>query len=86
MTDAESSASPDRVRTSGAKRPSAVSDQFDTSRSLRMVVRDVIEQAEERQRTAQGVYYAGAVLQHLVGAKFDCVLGRGQLQHNSFKS
>jgi hypothetical protein len=60
--------------------------RLDASRSLRMVVRDVIEQAEERQKTAPGVYYAGAVLQHLVGAKLDCALGRGQLQHNSFST
>ena len=41
--------------------------KLDASRSLRMVVRDVIAQAEERQKTTPGMYYAGAVLQHLVG-------------------
>ena len=30
--------------------------------------------------------YAGAVLQHLVGAKLDCALGHGHLQHNSFST
>jgi hypothetical protein len=53
-------------------------------RSLRAVVRDVIAQAEERQKTSPGVYYAGAVLQHLVGTKLDGALGKGNVQHNSF--
>ncbi len=60
--------------------------KLDASKSLRAVVRDVIAQAQERQRTAAGVYYAGAVLQHLVGAKLDCALGKGKLEHNSFST
>jgi Domain of unknown function (DUF4928) len=60
--------------------------KLDASRSLRTVVRDVIEQAEERQKSMPGMYYAGAVLQHLVGAKLDCALGKGHLQHNSFST
>ena len=60
--------------------------KLDASRSLRMVVRDVIGQAVERQKTAPGVYYAGAVLQHLVGAKLECALGRGKFEHNSFST
>jgi hypothetical protein len=60
--------------------------KLDASRSLRMVVRDVIAQAVERQKTAPGVYYAGAVLQHLVGAKLDCALGEGAVAHNSFST
>lgn len=60
--------------------------KLDSSRSLRMVVRDVIEQAVERQRTTPGMYYGGAVLQHLVGAKLDCALGTRQLKHNSFST
>jgi len=35
--------------------------KLDASKGLRMVVRDVIEQAEERQKTTPGMYYAGAV-------------------------
>lgn len=60
--------------------------KLDASRSLRVVVRDVIAQAVERQKTAPGMYYAGAVLQHLVGAKLDCALGRGKFEHNSFST
>jgi hypothetical protein len=60
--------------------------KLDASRSLRTVVRDVISQAEQRQKDTPGMNYAGAVLQHLVGAKLDCVLGQGHLQHNSFST
>jgi len=60
--------------------------RLDASRGLRSVVRDVLEQAEQRQREGTGTYYAGAVLQHLVGAKLDCVLGAGRFGHNSFST
>jgi len=60
--------------------------RLDASRSLRMVVGGVLQQAQERQRTAHGVYYAGAVMQHLVGAKLDCLLGVGKIAHNSFSA
>ncbi len=60
--------------------------RLDASRSLRMVVRDVIAQAVERQKTTPGMYYGGAVLQHLVGAKLDCALGKGKFEHNSFST
>ena len=30
--------------------------------------------------------YVGAVMQHLVGAKFDCVLEPGTVEHNSFST
>lgn len=74
----------DRVHDFFAGKPFKI--RLDASRSLRTVVRDVIGQAEERQKTAHGVYYAGAVLQHLVGAKLDCALGKGHFQHNSFST
>jgi hypothetical protein len=60
--------------------------KLDASRSLRTVVRDVISQAEQRQKDTPGMNYAGAVLQHLVGAKLDCALGKGHLHHNSFST
>jgi hypothetical protein len=60
--------------------------KLDASRSLRTVVGDVIGQAEERQKNTPGMYYAGAILQHLVGAKLDCALGKGHLEHNSFST
>ncbi|HEY6390415.1 MAG TPA: DUF4928 family protein [Bryobacteraceae bacterium] len=60
--------------------------RLDAARSLRTVVRDVIAQAVERQKTAPGMYYAGAVLQHLVGAKLECALGKKMVVHNSFST
>lgn len=60
--------------------------RLDASRSLRMLVRDVIAQAEERQRATPGMQYAGAVMRHLVGAKLDCALGAGHFQHHSFSA
>jgi hypothetical protein len=74
----------DRVYDFFAGKPFKI--KLDASRSLRTVIRDVIEQAEERQKTTPGMYYAGAVLQHLVGAKLDCALGKGHFQHNSFST
>jgi hypothetical protein len=74
----------DRVHEFFAGKPFKI--KLDASKSLRTVVRDVIEQAEERQKTTPGMYYAGAVLQHLVGAKLDSALGKGSFEHNSFST
>lgn len=60
--------------------------RLDASRSLRSLVRDVIIQAEDRQRNSPGMQYAGAVLQHLVGAKLDFALGSEGVEHNSFST
>jgi hypothetical protein len=74
----------DRVQQFFSGKPFKI--KLDASRSLRTVVRDVISQAEQRQKDTPGMNYAGAVLQHLVGAKLDCALGQGHLQHNSFST
>jgi hypothetical protein len=74
----------DRVREFFAGKPFKI--KLDASRSLRTVVRDVIAQAVDRQKTTPGMYYGGAVLQHLVGAKLDCALGKGHVDHNSFST
>lgn len=74
----------ERVREFFAGKPFKI--KIDIAKSIRAVVRDVIAQAEERQKTAFGLYYAGAVLQHLVGAKLDCALGEGKCEHNSFST
>ncbi len=60
--------------------------RLDASRGLRHVVRDVLAQATERQWNAPGMHFAGAVLQHLVGAKLDCALGNEKCEHNSFST
>jgi hypothetical protein len=60
--------------------------KLDASRSLRTLVRDVLAQAEQRQKATKGMQHVGAVLQHLVGAKLDCALGTGGFEHNSFST
>lgn len=74
----------DRVHEFFAGKPFKV--KLDSSRSLRVLIRDVLAQAEERQKNAPGMQFMGAVLQHIVGAKLDCALGPGQFAHNSFST
>jgi Domain of unknown function (DUF4928) len=74
----------ERVQEFFAAKPFKI--RLDASRSLRTVVRDVLGQAEDRQKTMPGVYYAGAVMQHMVGAKLDCALGQGNFEHNSYST
>lgn len=57
--------------------------KLDPSRSLRACVRDLLAQAVERQREVKGTMYAGAVMQHLVGAKLD-VITKGEVAHHGF--
>ena len=58
--------------------------RYDTSKSLRTMVRDLLAQAIKRQKENPGTQYAGAVLQHLVGAKLSFVLPDGTLEHHGF--
>ena len=57
--------------------------RLDPSKSLRACVRHLLAQAVERQREVRGVMYAGAVMQHLVGAKLGWVTD-GMIEHNGF--
>lgn len=60
--------------------------KLDPSKGLRAVVRDVLREALKRQQEWSGVTYAGAVLQHLVGAKLECAMAGGgmMVEHFSF--
>lgn len=60
--------------------------RIDPSQGLKMMVHHVVTQAIERQKASTGTHYAGAVMQHLVGAKLDCILGVGKLEHHSFST
>jgi hypothetical protein len=60
--------------------------EMDSSKGLRSVVRSLVEQAQKRQKENAGMQYAGAVLQHLIGAKLECVLGAGSVKHHSFST
>lgn len=57
--------------------------KLDPARSLRACVRDLLAQAVARQREVKGTMYAGAVMQHLVGAKLDYVT-KGAATHHGF--
>ena len=72
------------VRAFFASRPFTV--KLDASRSLCHVVSNLLEQAVGRQADTFGVNYAGAVLQHLVGAKLAGVLTTEELEINSFST
>ena len=74
----------ERVREFFAAKPFRIS--LDPSASVRAVIRDLIEQAVEREREVTGVHYAGAVLQHLVGATLDCSSRLEPIEHNSFST
>ncbi|MGH9474140.1 MAG: DUF4928 family protein, partial [Terriglobales bacterium] len=54
------------------------------SSGVRTIVAGLLAQVAERRRAGQGVKHAGAVLQHLVGAKLECALGSGQVEHHGF--
>ena len=58
--------------------------QFDPGKSLRANIEDLLNQAESLQAEGGGTNYAGAMLQHLVGAKLELVLGEGNVAHHGF--
>lgn len=57
---------------------------FDPGKSLKANIEGLLAQAQELQAEAGGTTYVGAMLQHLVGAKLDIVLGPGTVQHHGF--
>ena len=57
--------------------------KVDQARSVRALVRDVLQQADRRQKSSGGTAYVGAVMQHLVGAKLELALNL-KLKHNGF--
>lgn len=58
-----------RVREYFASKP--ITMRFDPSKSLRTVVREILQQARKRQEKSPGSTFEGTVLQHLVGAKLN---------------
>jgi len=48
--------------------------RYDSAKSLRAMVTDVLAQAIKRQKECPGATFTGTVLQHLVGAKLDLIL------------
>lgn len=72
----------DRVREFFSAKPFAL--KYDTSKSLRAILRDLLAQAIKRQKENPGTMYGGAVLQHLVGAKLSLVLPEGVVKNHGF--
>lgn len=58
--------------------------RFETGKSLRSVVRDLLGQARKRQDQSSGTKYVGAMLQHLIGAKLELALPDVAIGHNGF--
>lgn len=58
--------------------------KIDPSKSLRSIITDLMEAAFVRQRECQGTMIAGAVMQHLVGAKLEIVLPGIKIEHKGF--
>jgi hypothetical protein len=58
---------------------------LDQGMSINAIVRDLLGQAEKRQHENPGTMYAGAMLQHLVGAKLQVLNGTSQpMEHHGF--
>lgn len=58
--------------------------RLDAKSSLRAVIRDLLKQAEQHQKEDAGTMFLGAVMQHLVGAKLELVLGYEVEAHGAF--
>lgn len=67
----------DRVQDFFAGKPLVM--KFDSSKSIRSIVHDLVEVAEKRQSQNRGGQVVGAVLQHLVGAKLSLVIHKGKM-------
>lgn len=59
--------------------------KLDANRSIRSIVSDLLRQAFERQKTAPGRTDAGALLQHLVGAKLEGALQK-EIDHHGYST
>ncbi len=58
--------------------------RFETGKSLRSVLRDLLAQARKRQDEGAGTMFVGAMLQHLIGAKLSLALPNAVIAHNGF--
>lgn len=61
-----------------------LSFNFDTGKSVAANLAEIFQQAAEIQKNSGGTNFVGAMLQHLVGAKLDIVMGKGIAQHHGF--
>ncbi|MFZ3114635.1 MAG: DUF4928 family protein [Syntrophales bacterium] len=71
-----------RVREFFSSKPFSL--KADSSKSIRSIVSDLIDAAFARQRECPGTMVAGAVMQHLVGAKIETALPESKIKHEGF--
>jgi hypothetical protein len=71
----------ERVREHMAAQPFVL--RLDASLGFRAIVRNLVRQVEERQGKGPGAQIVGTVMQHLVGAKLNLVLGDDSVKHHS---
>jgi len=57
--------------------------RYDPSKSFRMIIRDLLDQATKRQRADTGTMYCGIMLEHLVGAKLELISGDSIEHHKA---
>ncbi|MDR1481798.1 MAG: DUF4928 family protein [Synergistaceae bacterium] len=69
----------DKVKAFFASKPLKL--HFDPSKSMNTIIKDILSQAEHRQKQIQGSTIVGAILQHLIGAKLD-ILTNGGVKHH----
>jgi hypothetical protein len=74
----------ERVRLYFATKPLHL--KMDSASSLRSIVVQLIEAAFERQKETPGTMLAGAVMQHLVGAKLEMILPDAKIEHQGFST
>lgn len=71
-----------RIRMYFASKPLRI--RADSARSLRSIVQSLMDAAVERQEECPGMMVAGAVIQHLVGAKLAIALPDQHIEHHGF--
>ena len=58
--------------------------RFESGKSLRFVIRELLGQAKKRQDQSGGTMFVGAMLQHLIGAKLALALPATIIEHHGF--
>lgn len=57
--------------------------KFMPKQTVRAFLRRLVEDVRKKEKDARGTKMVGAMMQHIVGAKLDIVLGKGRVDHHS---
>lgn len=82
--DLFSSSEVDEIRWKENVRTQGIVFEYTAGKSVAANLADIFSQAAEIQKNSGGANYVGAMLQHLVGAKLDLVLGENVAEHHGF--